>query len=408
MKDRRKKVFLMSVLVFFLISGVVYLFLILTAVEEIKKRSYLVSNYTLRERALLPIFKYLKMIESESVSELAKTLIPADFKKVDEFLNSGSVSDSSSPTDPNTTSSFSSKDSRVYDNYSREKPFKPSSKIESSLSGGLGATGGGNASQTFSSLSGDFSSGNVGKSISISKKTSSLSGSLSKENNLISRLNYTKTSLGSALKAKSADAARLDWERGFSGSVKPNNEMFYKDSALYLDKIKSGVADLKFQDEKGLSSPDVSAPKIESSVSPDKAKEIMENLAKDMAKSMINSLGNALEGYVFSGNDAKGSSDGVVDKEKAANLNEDVIKAEVEKWKFDPNENVVTTYFSCDIANCEKLGIDGGGFYKAYFPDGFVLTLNSSGKVLDYYYCVSPVNESAFLKNYEKYVLGKN
>lgn len=413
MKERRRKVFLISLFSFLLISGVVYLFLILTAIEDVKKRSYLVSNYTPGQRALLPIFKYLGMIENEKVSALGKSLLPEDYKKVDELMNSNNSLDSSSQSnDTNATSSTYSSNSKgsggsSYVNSGSKASFKPTSKIEASLSG-IGLGGGVVASQTQSLLSKGFSSLSGSKNITIDKKQSFQSGKVDNANTLVARLTYTKTSLGSALKSKSADGARLEWERGFSGSVKPHGKMFYKDGALELDKIKSGIVDLKFEDERGLHLPEVAPPKIESSVSPDKVKEILSNLANELAKSMINSLGNAITWGSFQ--NPTQTPAGVIAEGKAANnltlADEEKIKAEIEKWKFEPDEKVVTTYFSCEMVNCEKLGISGSGFYHAYFPDGFVLTLTPEGKVVDYYYCVSSVNQEAFLANYQKYVLG--
>lgn len=425
MKDRRKKVFLMSIFSFLVIAGVVYIFLILTAVDEVKKKSYFVSNYSPANRALLPVFKYLKMIDSESVASLAKSLIPEDFKKVGDVFSSSSFSSSASSDNLSSASSSGSSfsgsaytSSKRYESYSYDKTsFKPSSKLSSSVGSGADSVSSGGVSQTSSNLSDGFSGSSV-KNVSVNKNNVSETGGLKNDGNtLIARLNYTKSSLGSAIKSKSADAARLDWERGFSGSVKPEGGMFYRDNAIELDKIKSGVENLKFEDSKGLHEPAVSSPKIDSNVSSDKAKEMINNLAQDMAKSMINSLGNAISGGMGGGGaaeeeDPRQKKDSIIAEDPAADkltkTDEDKIKQEVEKWKFDPNENVTTTYFSCQAVNCDKLGINGDGFYKAYFPDGFVLTLNNSGKVVDYYYCVSPVNESAFLENYQKYVVGSN
>lgn len=421
MKDRRKKIFLMSFISFLIISGIVYVFLIFSAVEDIKKRSFFVSNYSGTQRALLPFFKYLGMIENESLSSLAKSLIPDDFEKVNDIFSSGNLTASSDLqntngiTDHNSGDLSKSNNSSSNYSYQDKTSFKPSSKLEGGLSGVSSISGGGssNTSHSLSSLSGSYQSSRL-KNVGVDKThflNNQIKNSQS-ENSLIARLNYTKTSLGSALKSKSADGARLEWERGFSGSVKPQGSMFYKDSALELDKFKAGVADLKTENSKGLHTPDVSSPKIESNLSGDKAKEILNNLTQDIAKSMINSLGNAFasSGVSPTGREEEKEESIIADEPAANKLNkidEEKIKQEVEKWKFEPGENVTTTYFSCSAVNCEKLGINGDGFYKAYFPDGFVLTLNSSGKVVDYYYCVSPVNEPAFLENYQKIVLGK-
>ncbi|MCS7232813.1 MAG: hypothetical protein NZ900_01735 [Synergistetes bacterium] len=73
-------------------------------------------------------------------------------------------------------------------------------------------------------------------------------------------------------------------------------------------------------------------------------------------------------------------------------------------WKFVPEEKVVITYFPCSIAeeSCKRLKVSDG-FFKAYFPDGFVLTISSSGEVLEHYYLPSEQHKKALDKNYELY-----
>ncbi len=81
-----------------------------------------------------------------------------------------------------------------------------------------------------------------------------------------------------------------------------------------------------------------------------------------------------------------------------------MVLSEIEMWKFNPKENVVHTEFPCDLAAvyCTKLNITDR-FYKGYFPDGFVLTLSPSGKVLEHYYNPSDKHMPMLLKNWEVY-----
>lgn len=92
---------------------------------------------------------------------------------------------------------------------------------------------------------------------------------------------------------------------------------------------------------------------------------------------------------------------GIVIDPAVAQENTSVLR-EVAQWKYEPQERVVTTFFSCAVVDCRKLGISGG-FYKAYFPDGFVLTLDQSGKVIDSYYLVSENNRDAYRENLQHY-----
>ncbi|MGC9056547.1 MAG: hypothetical protein ACP5J6_06780 [Candidatus Saccharicenans sp.] len=79
-----------------------------------------------------------------------------------------------------------------------------------------------------------------------------------------------------------------------------------------------------------------------------------------------------------------------------------VVLREVAQWKFSREEKVVVSFFPCVVVDCQKLGITDG-LYKAYFPDGFVLSLDKTGKVLEAYYLVSPNNQAAFNQNLELY-----
>lgn len=83
------------------------------------------------------------------------------------------------------------------------------------------------------------------------------------------------------------------------------------------------------------------------------------------------------------------------------------VLREVAMWKLHPGEEVHAAYFSCTMAPqyCEKLGLgdSSGGFYKAYFKDGFVLTLLASGDVVEHYYMPSEINMEDFRDNLERY-----
>lgn len=84
---------------------------------------------------------------------------------------------------------------------------------------------------------------------------------------------------------------------------------------------------------------------------------------------------------------------------------ENIVAREVNMWKFNTKEDVTTAYFPCTLATeyCKKLNIRDDGFYKAYFYDGFVLTLSLSGKILEHYYNPSPKNMNMLIKNWDVY-----
>lgn len=59
---------------------------------------------------------------------------------------------------------------------------------------------------------------------------------------------------------------------------------------------------------------------------------------------------------------------------------------EIEAWKDAPAEAVSTVNYFCAATDCAALNVTGAGYFKAYFPDGFVLVLDEAGDVLDCYY----------------------
>lgn len=59
---------------------------------------------------------------------------------------------------------------------------------------------------------------------------------------------------------------------------------------------------------------------------------------------------------------------------------------EIEAWKAYPGEAVARVYFFCAATDCGAIGVSGQGYFKAYFPDGFVLRLDEAGDVLDCFY----------------------
>lgn len=399
MKDRRKKVFLMSVLVFLVCSSTVYIFIILNAVNDLRTRPYFYSQYSGAKRAIIPVLKYLGVVDTEVVSD-SKKISDVDIAKTDEIFNS-----KSNDTNDLGSSDSSYNSSKASSGAGYSRPFKSSSRLSSDINP-ASASGGGGGTNTSASVSGAFSSSS-GKNAGINKNYDSKNNVNYKAENLMARLNTTKTLMSSAVNAKSADSGRMDWEKGFSGSVKPGGSMFYKDKGIELDKMKAGVMDLKLEDSKGLKAPEVGAPQPDRNlVSSDKTKELMKSLTQDMAKSMINAIGNGIATGMSAGAGGEESSSSSDENPSTRSGNNSIIEKEVEKWKFTSDEKVETAYFPCGMIDCDSMGVSGGGVYKAYFPDGFVLSLNPNGQPLNYYYSVSPNNEAAFLQNYQTYVAG--
>ncbi|GEM_PF-6025490 len=83
------------------------------------------------------------------------------------------------------------------------------------------------------------------------------------------------------------------------------------------------------------------------------------------------------------------------------------VLEEARLWALDLDKDITVTYFPCSIAPgyCARLGILGSreGFYKAYFTDGFVLTLTADGRVLESYYEVPEGSKLIFKMQFKLY-----
>lgn len=69
------------------------------------------------------------------------------------------------------------------------------------------------------------------------------------------------------------------------------------------------------------------------------------------------------------------------------NKEETIIKTIAEFCKPNPEIKYTITYFPCSIAEsiCKKLNLKDG-FYKIYYQDEFVLTVDKNGNILESYY----------------------
>lgn len=292
MKDRRKKIFLMSIVMFLVISGGLYFFFMMKALSDIKARSYIIATYSPFKRAILPVLKYFNFVEND-------LKVPSRQKKDEEIPKFGDDV-IENMVDMNDNANVDNKNNHL--TFSPRKPFIPDSKLSHSLSGdipsGSGSVGvphpsGGTlknrVSQSFSNT--------VPKGISVSKQISdnnSLKQSFAKPSTVISRLEETKVYALNALKNQSADGGRLDLERAFTGSIKPTGKMLYSGNAVELDRVKGKISDLKFTDEKGLKAPEVGAKLDKEASSKQKNEQSMKDLMKEMFESIMKDMTNSI------------------------------------------------------------------------------------------------------------------
>ncbi len=426
MKDRRKKVFLMSVLVFLLGSSTVYIFLIINAVNDLKTKSLWISEYTGAKRALLPVMKYLKIIEPENIANAFSLKSKEDAKHIDEVMGINNEEGNRDGDIKNDVSSNSSGNyygsGKTY--VSGGKTYYPSSKLSGGLTSSIEGGGGGTSTSynPTSKLSGLMASSSP-KGIGVEKKSSANpSYNIDKKGSVISRLNTTKSLLSSALTSKSADSGRLQWDKSFTGSIKADHKTMYGDETLVLDKMNANVADLKLTDEtKGLKAPEVGKPELEKNyLSKNETNDLLKSMIQSMASSMINPLSGGMKGgggvEDLSSKGGDGGEENSIDPTKPIDENQlpPEIRKIIQESKWPgANENVKAMFFPCGEVNCSALSKESGvdvskGIYKAYFPDGYVVSISADGKFLtSYYFIETPQEYAKMMENYQKYVLGK-
>lgn len=369
MKDRRKKIFLMSFVSFLVISGSVYIFMIFSAVNKIKSNPFFIRNSSFIERAFLPVLKYLNLVDDSTLNRLNKD---KDIMAFDKNLLSSDNYDLES--DENKSLNLSKFSSASEDNSS--SLFIPSNKILPQLSNAISNLNSG--SSTFSSFKKDgfkakSLANNTEKSLNVykektqkgvaivSNKEKVVEGNKSYHNSS-AQLTNVKGALISSLKSKSADGARMEWEKGFSGSIKPTNKMLYKDNLLEIDRLNAEVMNLKNDFYKSLPTGEVSA-KIDKdnsidSLKDDIKKEIMRNMIKDALSSTINPLYN---------------KESLVNEEESLKLKDipsQVIDA-INEWQWESGQKAV-------------IKKEGDIFIVSYKddPENFQMLVDNRGKIL--------------------------
>lgn len=296
MKDRRKKVFLMSVFSFLIISGIVYIFLILRSLEDIKFRSFFITNNSFIERAFLPVFKYLSLIDDSQLKRLNKDKEAFNFGEEISQLAFNKEDSSNNYKKENLSFSVAKK--------SNSDDYLPQNKISSQLSNlasGLNSTS--NTTSIFkksiSQVKGlDYAANRFLKDNQDKKQKEVEIGNKFNENSKdeggSNQLMNVKSALISSMKSKSADTVRMEWDRGFSGSVKPTKKLLYKDNLLEIDRVNAEVMDFKNDVYKSLPTGEINAKMDKdssiSSLPDDIKKEIMKNMIKDALNSTINPL----------------------------------------------------------------------------------------------------------------------
>ena len=306
-EKKRRKTLLISMLVFLVSGGGIFLFFVIQGANDLTgagKQAMFSYGYAVRD-AVTPLFKALGIITSqdEMVRE-TKERWKARGVDISKGVAAPDVSDWMSKGGSN---SSGRNGSGVTSLPSTSIPHMMGSRL-----GGLGGMGGGSSKSSNSLSRFAARSGSADASISSSGGGGAFPGA---GKGTLGELRNARTMLTAGLESGSAMKAKGMWDRSFGvgGGNSGTSRLKYNDSGLVsLDKIKSGaIADLKMGDTgnaPGASGPKQDVTGSETALANDKSvqKAMEEQMKEALAKNALDSLGNSMSNN--SGNGSPGDS----------------------------------------------------------------------------------------------------
>lgn len=282
--DRGKKSLIVMVVTFLLMGGGVFVFLIWQGLQDMQDVKFRSFGSGITGRATLPILKYFGFVDNETPEGAAKAEMALKIEEVLKADPASVVASGQASASPAATPRRPSYGGR------------PSSKMNSSLSG-AGGIGGSGGSKSFSSFSGSGGSGGL----ALSGK-SGPGASPEKGGKTMGALVASSRHLASATNTNSALAAKTGWDQGFgmkhAGAGGSGQLSSYNKAAASLDHIETGeVGSLKLGDPTSLDVPDVGKPKAVETpeTAADKAKEALKKSMTDqIAKSLLSGLSSGM------------------------------------------------------------------------------------------------------------------
>lgn len=369
MKNDRRKVFVVSMLVFLLCGGGIFTFFIMRGVEDLKDKPGFSSEYSSFPRKVMFAFmKAANFVDGESpdpkltkfAMELKKKLFP-ELEEADSLLSPDEKAEKLYPSGRSSASSG--------------QPYIPSEKIKSSMSSPGGSGGAG--TQTTGSNSGAFSSGGASKGLSVSGSLAETAGKGAESKKLLARLDYMSSNIKEGLRSGSASQAKFKWDQSYVGNMGGSKQGKYSDAVTHLDKIRGEVVDLKVAETGGLKAPTPGEPvqdNPKNKETEDLKKSLMDQVKNDMSKGVMNSM--------FSGLGGNSGSNGGSNDEKNTFSNDDktAFDRASQEYAFEGEEVISSKNASCDnMPNlCSKAGINGDVMVSVY-PNGDSLLMANQG-----------------------------
>ena len=367
-EKNKRKVLIVSLLVFLVSGGGVFTFFTFQGLEDLKDKPSFAFEYdSFPKKAFLPFLKYMGLVDTEVVSSLGKS------------SEAQSEYDPSKDPDFN-PDAFSSGDVAVAGSKGAAsghrgasgRAYSPSGKLGANMSGPGAASSGGTktgfTSSAFFSGSG-FKDARTGKTVDASKMNAD-------SKNLLARLEGTRSLLQTGLKSGSALTAKSKWDQGFAGSGSGHTSgMIYSGGATKLDKYDVKPEDLKLGDDKGLTAPEPGEPQEDKAAEASdplmqKAKEAAASMAQDIASGMSNLTAGGITGGGGGGVQPQSTGGG-----SDPFLNSDVMSS-VRNMTV-PSDGSVTLYYSQSTG--KYTAVYQGTDYMGPYVDSF--EINSNGQV---------------------------
>lgn len=297
----RKKALIVSVLIFLLFGGGIFLFFVIQGADDLKDDKMKNFSYGSGARAGVSAFmKYLGFTSDEAeFSQTARGRIAA--RGLDSSA-SGPTADISDWMDKGGSETDSSGGSAA----SGSRGFGASVSRMAAKGSGLGSAGGA-LSKSSAELS-RFGSGGDSNNVNVSKAGALGARGPGAKNATLSSLRNSQAYLGDALRSSSAMEAKTKWGQSFGvgRTGEGGGRLGYaKSGMLKLDAIKSGeITSLKTDDPKSLKVADVSAPKRDKEA---EAKDpILSKMKEDAKAGVMNPMFAPLRPNGGGGGDGEG------------------------------------------------------------------------------------------------------
>lgn len=372
-EKNKRKVLIVSLLVFLTCGGAVFTFFTFQGLEDLKGNPNLAFEYdSFPKKAVLPFLKYMGLVDTEVVSSFGKSpeaQAEYDPTKDPDFNTDGAPG----------AQAAGSKGAVSRKSGSSGRPYYPSGKLSSNMSG-PGAAGAGGTKTGFNSSS---FSGSGGKGIS-SGKTGDFYKVGGNSKDVMARLKGTQSVMLASLKSSSADGAKAKWDQGFAGSGSGKaSSMFYGGGATKLDNFDAKPEDLKLADTSGLTAPDPGEPQEDKSAeAQDPLLEKAADAASALTDSIASGMSNTLAGAFTSGSGGGASNTGggvtssaAPDRSNSGGISDAAVQGLKDfRWNDTEAMNVVVK----------------DGVYTGTYSDGFVAKVDRFGNVIDCYYPVPP------------------